>query len=301
MRNRLLGPLARRFGWMATALRVLDRFDEVHGNYLASAITLAAFVSLFPLLLVGVAVLGVVSVHQGASLPTEIIERFGLGGEAAAAVVAAIETARQSKRVAGPIGVVGLMWSGLGLVAAMQYAFDEVWQVTGRGLKDKAGGLLWLIGAVALFIASLATTAVLNYVPVLAPVSLLVGVAVNVALFLWTLRALTNVDVGWRAHLPGAVLGGVGLEVLKLIGTVYVPRAVASSSGLYGSIGVVFAVLAWLFLFGRLAVYATVLDVVRWEEDHGTVTVEIQLPKHDGEVPLVATRAGEARTAVLAS
>ena len=280
---------------MATALRVLDRFDEVHGNYLASAITLAAFLSLFPLLLVGVAVIGVVSVHQGSALPAHIIERFGLRGEASAALMAALETARQSKKVAGPIGVAGLLWSGLGLVAAMQYAFDEVWQVRGRGIKDKASGLLWLIGAVVLFVASLATTAVLNYVPMLAPVSLVVGIAVNVALFLWTLRALTNVNGGWRAHLPGAVLGGVGLEVLKLVGTVYVPRAVASSSGLYGSIGIVFAILAWLFFFGRLAVYATVLDVVRWEEEHGTVTVEIELPRHDGEVPVVATRAGEAK------
>ena len=49
-----------------------------------------------------------------------------------------------------------------------------------------------------------------------------------------------------------------------------------------------FAVLAWLLFFGRLVVYASVVNVVRWEEDHGTVTVEIELPRVPGEVPLTA-------------
>ena len=68
----------------------------------------------------------------------------------------------------------------------------------------------------------------------------------------------------------------------------------ASSSALYGSLGVVFAVLAWLVFFGRLIVYASVLNVVRWEEDHGTVTAEVQVPRLPGQVPVEATRAGDA-------
>jgi uncharacterized BrkB/YihY/UPF0761 family membrane protein len=35
------------------------------------------------------------------------------------------------------VGFAGLLWSALGLVGALQYAYDSVWQVTGRGLKDK--------------------------------------------------------------------------------------------------------------------------------------------------------------------
>jgi len=73
---------------------------------------------------------------------------------------------------------------------------------------------------------------------------------------------------------------------------VYVPRLVASSSALYGSIGVVFAILAWLALASRLVVYASALNVVRHEQRHGTVTVEIRVPRLAGEVPLRATRGG---------
>ena len=49
---------------------------------------------------------------------------------------------------------------------------------------------------------------------------------------------------GLRARAPSPA--AVGIEVLKLVGGIYVPRAVASSSALYGSIGIVFAILAWL-------------------------------------------------------
>ena len=33
--ERVLCPLARRWAWVETALRVQKRFEEVHGNYLS--------------------------------------------------------------------------------------------------------------------------------------------------------------------------------------------------------------------------------------------------------------------------
>nr|QEO74450.1 hypothetical protein [uncultured bacterium] len=290
---------AGRWRWIATALRVQDRFDEVHGSYLAAAVTLTAFLSLFPLLLVVVAIVGFVA--SGADdLPGEIISRLGLTGEAATAVVSAVEKAEESRRVASVVGVVGLLWAGLGVVAALQYALDTVWQVKGRGIKDKLFGLGWLVGAGLILAGSAGLSVLLNFLPgVAAPVAVVVALGVNLAFWMWTMRVLPNRTLPWRSLVPGALLGAVGLEVLKVVGAVYVPRAVASSSGLYGSIGVVFAVLAWLLVFGRLVVYAAVLNVVRWEEDHGTVSVEIQLPKLPGEVPVSATRAGEAQEVVV--
>jgi membrane protein len=299
MLRKVLGPLARRWAWVETALRMQERFSEVHGGYLAAAITFASFTSLFPLLLVATAVVGWLS-FKNVDVAGAIIGRLGLpaDGDASRAILDAISTAETSRRVAAPIGVAGLLWSGLGVVAAIQYAFDNVWQVSGRGIKDKLRGLLWLVGSGSLFVASFALTAILNFVPLLAPLTIFVGVVVGVGIWLWTFSSLTNVATSWRSHLPGALFGAVGFEILKAVGSVYVPRAVGSSSALYGSLGVVFAMLAWLFFFGRLAVYASVLNVIRWEEEHGTVTVEIELPNHPDVVAVEATRAGEAKLTV---
>jgi membrane protein len=292
--ERVFGPLARRWAWVRTTLRVHERFGEVHGGYLASAVTLTAFLSLFPLLLVAVAALGFVSANN-ADLPAKIIANLGLSGDAAKLVTDAIKRAEDTRGAALGLGTIGLLWSGLGLVAALQMAFNAVWQVPSRGLKDKGVGVAWLVGAGLIMVASFAVTAAVNFLPgVLAPLALLIAFGINLMLWLWSFRVLQNRSVDWHSLLPGALVGAIGLEVLKALGAIYLPRAVAHSSALYGSVGTVFAILAWLLFFGRLVVYATVVNVVRWEEDHGTVTAEIELPRLPGEVPVTTTRSGEA-------
>jgi membrane protein len=288
-----LDGLCRRWPWLARILRVQNRYSELNGNYMAGAVTLAGFLSLFPLLMVGFAVLGFLSVGR-AELANDVINRMGLTGDAARVVTDLIRQTERSRQVASVVGIVGLLWTGLGLVAAVQYALNTAWQVKGRGIRDKLMGLAWLAGAAVLFLGSFAITAAINVLPKgLAPVSIVTSLLVDVALWLWTMKVLTNRSLGWRAYLPGAVVGAVGLGVLKALGSIYVPRAVDSASALYGSLGVVFAILAWLLFFGRLVVYAAVVNVVEWERHHGTVTVDIDVPKVPGEVPVEATRAGE--------
>jgi membrane protein len=283
----------KNFRLLQTAIRVQKRYGELNGNFMASAVTLSSFISIFPLLLFATAVLGFFAAGNP-NLAGSVVDELGLTGDAAQAVRDTIAAAEGSRRTASVIGVVGLLWSGLGLVAALQYAINTSWQATGHGWKDKLKGLLWLGGATLLFLGSFAVSAALNFLPAwLSPVNILVGLGLNFALWLWTMKSLSNRDVGWKSLVPGAAVGALGFEVLKLVGSVYVPRLVASSSALYGSLGVVFALLAWLLFFGRLIVYSAVVNVVRWEEDHGTVTVDLEVPKVPGEVATDATRSGE--------
>ena len=271
MLDRLLGPLTRRFRWAATALAVHKRFSEIHGGMLAKGVTLSVFLSLFPLLLVVIAITGFFSSHNS-HLAGDIISTFGLTGRARETVIDTLAVAQRSRQTASVVGIAGLLWSGLGVVSAMEFALDSVWSVSGRGLKDRLWGLAWLAGAGMILLASFAVTGVVGYLPAVAavlaaPLSITVGLAIDIGLWLWTFTVLTNHDVGWRTMLPGAVLGAVGLEVLKAVGAIWLPRTVASSSALYGSIGVVFAVLAWLLLFGQLVMYAAVFNVVVYERE----------------------------------
>ena len=280
---------------MRTVLKVQKRYGEVHGGYLGSAVTLSAFLSLFPLLLAVVGIVGLVS-SNAADLPGTVIEKLGIQDPTTTKLLRdAFATAEDSGKAASVLGVVGLLWSGLGLVAALQFAFDSVWQAPGRGIKDKLFGLAWLVGAGLLFVGSFAIAFLLNRLPGPAwPLAISGNLLIGVPLWLWTFQVLTNRDVGWKPLLPGAILGAVGLQLLQTVGGVYLPRAVSSTSALYGTLGVVFAILAWLLFFGRLVVYAVTLNVVRWEEDHGTVTAEIELPNVPGQVPLSANRSGDA-------
>jgi len=283
-RVRVIGP----------ALEVQQRYSELRGNNLASAVTFQAFVSLFPLMLVVVAIVGFVAAGSDTDVTGSIVRALGLQGESAEAISNAVATAEENRAATAPVAILALVWSGLGLVNAFQFAFNQVWQVDERGIKDKAVGVLWLCGAAVLFVGTAAITTVLNWLPgVVAPLGIAVGLLVNVGLWVWTFKVLPNRNLPWRALLPGALLGAVGMEILKVVGGIYVPRAVAHSSELYGSLGVVFAVLAWLLFFGRLSVYAAVLNVVRWEKEVGTQRVSIEVPSGIDVTPTAdASRVG---------
>ena len=281
-----------RWGWLDAALSVHERFGEIGGGPLSSSIALATFLSLFPLLLVAIAVVGFLS-SGNADFTSDVISELGLQGEAAEVVENAIVTAENSKRAAIVIGLVGLLWGGLAVVGAMLAAFNAAWQVLGRGLLDRAFALAWFIAAGSLFLVTALLGPALSWLPgVLVPANLLVGLVLTTVLFCWTYSTLGNSTVGWRVHLPGALVVAVGFEILKVVGTVYLPRLIAGSSALYGSIGVVFALLAWLAIYARLIVYGAALNVVRYEARAGTVTVELEVPRIEGEVPLTATRGG---------
>jgi membrane protein len=87
------------------------------------------------------------------------------------------------------------------------------------------------------------------------------SLAVDTLLWMWTSWILPNhVSPPWRELLPGAIVGAVGLEVLKIAGGYVVPLLVARSSAVYGTIGTVFALLAWLWVLGRLVVLITLIE-----------------------------------------
>jgi len=293
----LLDRIATKAPFLKPVAAVQRRYGEVGGNQLAAAFTLQAFLSIFPLILVAIAVLGFVAAGSHTDVAGRLVDQLGLKGESAKMLTDAVHAAVSSRKAASLVGFVGLLWSGLGLVGALQFALNGVWQVNDRGVRDKAFGLLWLIGAAVLFVGGAAATTALRWLPgVLAPVGVIIAFAVSLGLWVWTLRVLPNAQLAWRHILPGAVLGAFGLEVLKALGAYYVPRAVASSSQLYGSLGIVFAVLAWLLLFGRLVVYAAVLNVVRYEKHQGTVRAVVDAPPVPGTRP-VASRSGRLVTA----
>lgn len=276
-------------GWL---LRVQDRFGEVRGTALANGIALQTFLSMFPLVIVAISVVGFLSAGDPDFADT-LIDNLNLSGENAESLREAIDNAEQSRQAASVIGFVGLLFSALNLVTAVQRSVDVVWQTYGTGLGERVRAFLWLLGAAAIFTGSFALSAALNVLPgFLAPASILAGFAVNLALFVWTFSALGRVPIGWRALLPGALTCAVGFEILKVVGSVYVPRLVANSSALYGSLGLVFAVLAWLAIFGRLIVYGSVVNVIRWEDEHGTVTVPISVPNVTEAVPVAVNRNG---------
>lgn len=292
-----LRALRRRWAWFDRAMDVQDRVGEINGGFVASGVTIMIFLSLFPLALVAIAVIGTIVADDDSVIP-RMVDALGLTGNAADALTSTLEQAASSRRAASIIGLLGLAWSGSGVAAALMQAVRAPWQEGIEGLRDRVVGIVWLVAAGLLFVASLALGGLISVLPDWAPaaittiLSVLLGLGLDLALFTWMFWGLGSRRVPWRALLPGAAVAAVGFEVLKLAGTVVVPRLVASSSALYGSLGIIFALLAWIALFARLIVYSGTFNAVRWEVAHGTASVPIAVPNLPGREPVAATRGG---------
>ncbi len=250
------------------ARTVLDRYAALNGRNNAAAVTLYGFLALFALAVLAIAVIGFVS-EQERDVAERIVNWLGVEGAAATTVTDAVETAQSSRTTATVVGLAGLVWVGSSFALAVASAYDAAWHVPTRSVRSRIIGLLWLIGAFVLLAAGGFITSLIGKQPaVLALITLGVSLAVDTGLWIWTSWILPNRRIPVAAMLKPALVGAAGLEVLKVLGGYVVPQLVASSSALYGAIGVVFALIAWLWVFGRLVVFITVLEVLWWERGH---------------------------------
>jgi len=242
---------------------LLTRYRDLRGREEAAAITLYGLFALFALAVLAIAVLGFAAVSDD-EIARQIAEGIGLTGSAAKIVTDAVTRAQESRATATVVGVVGLIWVGSSFAVTVASAYDHAWGVEQRFARARLIGLAWLLGAGALLVAGTVITSQLTNVPRwLAPLTLVVSLVVNTLLWLWTSWILPNRRVAIRTVLPAAVFGAVALEVLKVLGVFVVPRLVSKASALYGAIGVVFALITWLWVFGRVVVFVTILETLQ--------------------------------------
>lgn len=292
-----LRALGERWRWLGRALDVQERVGEINGSFASAAITLNVFTSMFPLALVAIAVVGFLA-NGDATLPDRMVDSLGLTGSAADTLRTTIERAARSRAAASTVGLIGLAWSGSGVATALQQGVRAPWQAQSSGIRDRLLGIVWPVVAALGLAVGIALGGVLNFLPDEVPKALVtvaaiaVGLALEIGVFWFVFWGLGTRRVPARDLLPGAILGGISFEILKLVGTVYVPRVVASASSLYGPLGVVFALLAWLTLLAKLIIYASTLNAVRYEAREGTRSVPILVPALPAFHAVAATRGG---------
>lgn len=262
---------AARSRWSAVdaAFATWDRDRRVVGSVLAGAIAFRLFVYLLPLMLAVVTVLGIaVGIEDGT--PDEIGERLGLSRYVVDSVATASRDSHRSLWILVPITLWAVYSGGVGAARVLHAVHALAWDQPVRRL-----GHSWLAALAAFGTALVATVAVaglqamreasegLGVGFVVVEVGILVGVALLLA------RALPHDPAaGWVDLLPGSVLVGVGFWALHVVSAYVLAYRIASASDLYGSLGVAAALLAWLFVLGRLLVGSAILNSTLWERHH---------------------------------
>jgi membrane protein len=169
------------------------------------------------------------------------------------------------------IGIVGALWAGLGALQAMEHAMDEVWDVPVKRrpsfLKARLRALVMLAvlggGVIGIVLLGSAGTASDGLGPLATVLGAAGALALSVGVFLLAFLVLTDKDLTWRDHLPGAVVGGIGFVALQVVGGFYVNRVVQGASETYGFFAIVIGLLSWMYLQARIALLAAEVNVVR--------------------------------------
>jgi uncharacterized BrkB/YihY/UPF0761 family membrane protein len=106
---------------------------------------------------------------------------------------------------------------------------------------------------------------------------------VSILLYLCVFRLLSPRTLSWGDLLPGAVVGGIGWEVLQTVGTGLVTHQLKHASQLYGSVGLVLGLISFLSLGAQLTIYAAEINVVRYRRLWPRSIVQPPLTSSDRE------------------
>lgn len=253
--------------------RAWKRYGDAHGNILAAGVSFFAFFSVFPAVVLAFTVFGfVLRGHPGllssiADQLNQYLPGFVKDARHPTGVIEIQAPGASALTIAGVISFVTLVLAGLGWMGAVRDAIRVIFGLQGSGGSLVTNKLrdLGVLSALGLGIAlSALLTGVLGAAAgwiaqriglpgqgwVLTLAGLGVSIPVDTSLILLMLRVGSGVSVPWRGLLRGALVGGVGLSVLKLSAAVLLPLLTANP--LFASFIVVVGLLIWLNLIARL-------------------------------------------------
>ncbi len=252
--------------WARLALAVHRRASVDGVGTLAPAVTHAAFLSLFPMLLLALSVVGFLldghpdRVREWVHAITGTIP--GLGDVVGRNLKAAVD----GRVATGLVGLAGAVWAGSGLANALQHALGVVFRSKGGGAVRRRLRALAIMGCLG--VAGIASIAITSAAVGVQWLGVVLGVALDLGFFLLAYRYLTpGKGSTFRDHLPGAVVMAAAWTALKVAGSWYAVRVVGRATALYGTVGAVFGLLAILSLATRAFLYGAELSAALSEED----------------------------------
>jgi membrane protein len=255
-----------RFPWA-----VVQTFSRAQGALLAGSMAYYTFLSLVPLLMVAAFVIGTIA-RSNPQVSSAVSTAVGqiLPGVQGKEVVDQLVGARVAF---GVFGLLSVAYAGSGFVGAMTACMNHMWGVeTGRNpVSQKAFNILIVMLLSTVLLGSVGLTIWIGYAaravlgndagPLLKLVSTLASPISLLVLLLLLYQLLPARKHSWLSQVPGALLGALGVELLKRGFALWTERS-AGVGALPRSLLSVVLLLIWLGLFGQLVLYGAALNVV---------------------------------------
>jgi membrane protein len=274
----ILDRLRARFGWFDHVVRAYQRFDARHGGFFAAGLTYYTIFALFPLLMVGFAVVGFVLSRRHQLLRTidehiKIMVPSELGQQ----LVELMNSAVNARASVGVIGLAAAAWAGLGWMSNLRKALTEMWweeRIKSPGfVRNKLSDLVAMVLTFVVILGTIGLTALGHAAPtatvlrwlgipefsgshwIFRSVSILVSLLVTWLLLTWMIARLPREKVSLVASMRAGLIAAIGFELLKQVGSIYLQVVLRSAAG--AAFGPVLGLMVFAYFTAYLVLFCT--------------------------------------------
>jgi membrane protein len=240
--------------------RLVQAYGSTNAGNYAGSIALSMFMSMFPLMLGILAIVGLVIRNPStqASVTTALLGFFP--SDAGKALTSVLKGVKQNSGLLGVIGLVGMVWSGTSIFTTMEWALDRIFGAPQRDfVRQRLMGLLMTVVFAVVILLSVGLNSALSIAKVVPFIGPVVGLLVWVLFMLAIYRVVPHRTFALSEIWRGAVLAGVLMEVLSLLWPLY--THFTHDFGTYGASFALFFLLAtWLMFLSQLVLLGAVAN-----------------------------------------
>ena len=257
----------QRYSVFGFPYAVIKKYGDDDGGREAALITYYGFLSIFPLLLLGVAILSRV-LASNPDLRQKLIS--ATVPEALQSTVEHSAATLPTSTVPFIAGLIGLLFSGTGVVFSAYQTLNHVAAVprsVRAGFFPRYARVFvmlaaLLLGALAVGALTVVVTALPHLAGVERAVAVLGSALVIFGVLLLGARLLLCRPAPFSALWPGAALGAVTVTLVLSLGPVLLARLVSNAGAVYGSFATVAGMFALLYLVSQALLYSAEVAAV---------------------------------------
>ncbi len=268
----------RRF--IRLILNTYKRYQADSGGYLAAAITYYAFLSVYPLLLIHLFLLGWLFAGDTSRQAEWEGRLFAIVPGVQELISRNLKALLQARGTIGVVGLVGLIWAGLGMAHAASWSLAQIFRVSSRPgfFRRTASSLGSLVILSMLILISTGLSAIIGGAAsvgtqgvVLRIIGIMVTLTLDFLIFLMAYWILAPTRQFPLRHLwKGAVFGGSGWAAVRIVSVWYFAKVVSRWSVVHGTFAAALAVLVVLYFGSCLFLYGAELNAVLYEEKNSS-------------------------------
>ncbi len=246
-------------------LSIVTAYFASHASDHAAGLAFNAFLSMFPLMLGLVALVGLFPQSDEIKSAVEKVLVVAFPPSEQAGMLRAFQHAKTSAGALALFSLLALLWSGTNLFASMEFALNQIYLCASRPFwRTRVMGVVMLGVFLVAVGASVGISTALAIAPGLAVLGFVFGWILMTALLMVIYRVVPNRRTRFSDVWPGALVAGLSIELLNLAFPLYLH--LTRSAATYGrSFGFLFVVGTWTYLLSMVLLLGAVINRLRFD------------------------------------